>query len=67
MHSTADIKQALRRLSPAELEGFAEWLDGFIREIRAGAGWVREAIPRDGPDQPPLMTLEQYRSFITRI
>lgn len=63
MSTTADIKQALQRLSPAELAGFAEWLDGLLREVRGGAGCVREAIPGDAPDQPPAMTLERYRAF----
>lgn len=61
MSTITELKQALRSLSAAELEGIANWLDGMVEESRYRAFHVRETQPEYLSEEEPLfMTWEEY-------
>jgi Uma2 family endonuclease len=64
MSTIAELKQTLRSLPAAELEGIADWLGWEVEESRYRAFHVREAQPEYGSDEEPLfMTWEEYLAF----
>lgn len=66
MNTIADLKQALRRLSVADLESIADWLEGQVEESRYGAYHVREAQQEYSSEEPLFMTWEEYLAFEER-
>lgn len=66
MDRIAEIKQALKALSPSELENLLDWLGAVVEDVRHGASHVGEARFKYGPqpsEEPLLMTFEQYMAF----
>ena len=63
MSTITELKQALRRLSAAELEGIARWLEALVEESRHRARHIREARPEYASAEPLLMTWEEYLAF----
>ena len=64
MSTITELKQALRRLSAAELESIADWLDVEVEESRYRTFHVREAQPQYPSEEEPLfMTWEEYLAF----
>lgn len=64
MSTITELKQALRSLSAAELEGIADWLESAVEEARYRTYHVREAQPEYPSEEEPLfMTWEEYLVF----
>jgi Uma2 family endonuclease len=63
MNNITELKQALRSLSAAELESFADWLEGEVEESRYRAFHVREAQPEHLAEEPLFMTWDEYLAF----
>ncbi|MGH8200699.1 MAG: Uma2 family endonuclease [Steroidobacteraceae bacterium] len=59
-----ELKQALRRLSAAELESMADWLEVAVEEARHQTFHVREAQAEYASEEEALfMTWEEYLAF----
>src|SRR5512146_1343374 len=63
MNTIAELKQALRCLSAADLESTADWLDVQVEESRYRTHHVREARPETVSEEPLFMTWEEYLAF----
>lgn len=64
MNPIAEIQQALQRLSAAELEAIADWLEWQVEESRYRTHHVREAQPEYGSSEELLfMSWEEYLEF----
>lgn len=64
MSTIAEVKQALRELSAAELESIADWLEWEVEESRYRASRVEEAQPEYPSGEEPLfMSWEEYLAF----
>ena len=63
MNTIAELKQALRTLSAADLESIADWLEWQVEESRYRTFHVREAQPEYAADEPLVMTWEEYLVF----
>lgn len=64
MSTITELKTALRRLSAAELESIADWLDSEVEDSRYRTFHVREAQPDYRPEEEPFfMTWEEYLAF----
>lgn len=64
MNTIAELQQALRGLSAAELESIADWLEWEVQESRYRAFHVREAQPDYvSEDEPLFMTWDEYLAF----
>jgi hypothetical protein len=63
MNTISELKQALRRLSAADLESIADWLQGQVEESRHGIYPVREAQPDYLSEDPLFMTWGEYLAF----
>lgn len=63
MNTLPELKQALLRLSAADLESIADWLEGQVEQSRYRAHHVREAQPQYASEEPLLMTWEEYLAF----
>lgn len=63
MNTLSELKDALHRLSAAELESIADWLEWAVEESRYRTFHVREAQAEHVAEEPLFMTWEEYLAF----
>lgn len=63
MNTIAELKRALSRLSAADLESIADWLEGPVEESRYRTHHVGEAQPEYVSEEPLFMTWDEYLVF----
>ncbi|MGH8326248.1 MAG: Uma2 family endonuclease [Steroidobacteraceae bacterium] len=59
----SELKQALQRLSAADLASIADWLEAQLEDSRYQTHQVREAQPEYLSEEPLFMTWEEYLTF----
>lgn len=63
MSTIPELKQSLRRLSVADLESIADWLETVVEESRYRTSHIREAQPEYLAEEPLFMSWDEYLAF----